>query len=75
MTELTAPNVVAEPSRSDRRRKLLQSLLRRGLVRDDLHRGEGGDWRGPLLSLYMLLKGAEDGLELLAQTRQLVVVA
>ena len=28
MTELTAPNVVAEPSRSDRRRKLLQSLLR-----------------------------------------------
>ena len=28
MTELTAPNVVAAPTRSDRRRKLLQKLLR-----------------------------------------------
>ncbi|WP_338833435.1 ABC transporter permease [Bradyrhizobium septentrionale] len=28
MTELTAPNVVAQPTRSDRRRKLLQNLLR-----------------------------------------------
>ncbi|MET4803072.1 ABC transporter permease [Bradyrhizobium sp. LB11.1] len=28
MTELTAPNVVAAPTRSDRRRKILQNLLR-----------------------------------------------
>ncbi|MBA1779392.1 hypothetical protein, partial [Escherichia coli] len=28
MTELTAPNIVASPTRSDRRRKLLQNLLR-----------------------------------------------
>jgi ribose transport system permease protein len=28
MTELTAPNIVAAPTRSDRRRKLLQKLLR-----------------------------------------------